>query len=361
MVRIEEARAAAESIMSAALLGDWGGALQRLADAADAGGASIVRVRSGCPMAQISSTEWAASEAEILAGRAPPSTRRFYPDDAYTAGFCTDHDIWTDDEIRADPYFQEFLRPRGVFYHAKARLCFQNGERVSLTLKRRVGFGPYEPQDICLLNSLLAKLQAAYRVGQRVLEAEAAGMVCLLQERGDVFEIDSWGRVIRQNAATVEDKHGKDGTSFGLNVRNGRLLTTDRLEQPSLDHAMATAVRFQKPALAAITGAQGTRHFVQIIPVMGKDRDVFAAAAAIATVLGSARPVRSQEIRNLFRLTGREAQIAALLLEGFDLKEIAERLNLRIGTARNHLKKVFEKSGTRRQGELVALLSKLTC
>jgi DNA-binding CsgD family transcriptional regulator len=351
VIEIEHAKAATKEVMSAALFGGWEEALQRLADAAVAGGASIVRLRNGRAGAQSRSTAWAESEAEILAGSVPPSTRRFYPDRAYKSGFCIDHDVWTDDEIRTDAYFQEFLRPRGVFYHAKARLCCRDGERVTLTLKRRIGLGPYESHDIRVLDSLLPELHAAYRVAQRVLDAEAAGMVCLLHEESEpVFEIDSWSRVIRQ--------HGKDAASFGLNVRNRQLLATERLEQTSLDRAVAMAARAQQPALAAITDAGGVRHFLQMIPVMGKARDVFGATAAIAAIIGSARP-RTQEIGDLFRLTAREAQVALLLVEGLDLNEIAERLGLRIGTARNHLKRVFEKTGTHRQGELIALLSKL--
>ena len=352
MVHIEQARAAAESMMSAALLGDWGQALQRLADAADAGGASIVRLRTGRPVAQISSTEWATSEAEIQAGRVPPSQLRFYPEHAYKAGFCVDHDVWADEEIRADPYFQEFLRPRGVFYHAKSRFCAGEGERVTLTLKRRVELGPYAAHDIRVLDSLLPELHAAYRVAQRVLDAEATGMVCLLHNHGEpVFEVDAWGRVIRE--------HG-NGPSFGLTVRNGQLVTSERLEQGSLDHAIGMAAISQNPALALITDARGLRHFMQIIPVKGNARDLFGATAAIAAIVGSVRP-QAQEIRDLFRFTKRETQIAALLVEGFDLNEIIGRLHLQIGTARNHLKKVFEKTGTRRQGELIALLSKVKC
>jgi DNA-binding CsgD family transcriptional regulator len=346
---------AADEFVSAALLGSgWGEALQCLADAADAGGASLVRLRSGCPVAQLSSTDWERHEAELLAGAAPTRSLRFYPDHAYQRGFCVDHEVWTDEEIRADPYFQDFLRPRGVFFHAKARLQADRNERVTLTLKRRVEFGPYEPHEVAVLDSLLSEFNAAYRIAQRVLDSEASGMVRLIQDQ-PLFELDSWGRVLRQ--------HG-NGSRFGLHVRAGQLVSTERLEQAALDRAVATASRSQHPALVVITDARGARHFVQIIPVLGGARDVFLATAAIAAIVGPPRhsarfPLRA--IRELFGLTAREAQVATLLVDGFNLTEIAERLGLGVGTTRNHLKKVFEKSGTRRQGELIALLAKLKC
>lgn len=354
MVCYEQSKMAVEEFFTAALLGTgWEGALQRLADASDAGGASLVRLRSGRPVAQLSSTEWLENEVDIMAG-APPDSLRFYPGHAYQRGFCVDHDVWTDEQIHNDPYFQEFLRPRGVFFHAKARLHADGEERVTLTLKRRVEFGPYEPHEVAVLDSLLPEFCAAYRIAQRVLDAEASGMVRLIKDHEPVFELDSWGRVLRQ--------HG-NASRFGLHVRAGKLVSTERLEQAALDRAVATASSSHHPALAAITDTRGVRHFVQIVPVLGGARDVFLATAAIAAIVGPPRHGARfpAVIRELFGLTAREAHIAALLVDGFNLTEIAERLGLGIGTTRNHLKKVFEKSGTRRQGELIALLAKLKC
>jgi DNA-binding CsgD family transcriptional regulator len=103
---------------------------------------------------------------------------------------------------------------------------------------------------------------------------------------------------------------------------------------------------------------------LRIVPVTGVARDVFLATAAIAVIIEpSPRPagagLLTAAVRDAFGLTAREAQVAALLAEGLSLAEIAGRLGLRIGTARNHLKAIFEKTGARRQGEMIALFAKL--
>ena len=110
--------------------------LQQLAEAAEAGGATLLRLRGNRPLAGLSSTGWVHADAAMLAGHAPPSPRRFFPDHVFARGFLGDTNVWPDDELRRDPYFQEFLRPRGVFYHAKARLCADGDERISISLKR---------------------------------------------------------------------------------------------------------------------------------------------------------------------------------------------------------------------------------
>jgi DNA-binding CsgD family transcriptional regulator len=61
----------------------------------------------------------------------------------------------------------------------------------------------------------------------------------------------------------------------------------------------------------------------------------------------------------LFGLTPAEAKLASLMAEGISVEQAAEALEISRETARNHLKAVFAKTATHRQGELVALLNGL--
>ena len=54
-----------------------------------------------------------------------------------------------------------------------------------------------------------------------------------------------------------------------------------------------------------------------------------------------------------------EAKLAEAIASGDSLAQYAERHNVSIHTARNQLQAVFHKTGTSRQGELVALLVRL--
>ncbi|HET9847180.1 MAG TPA: helix-turn-helix transcriptional regulator [Candidatus Dormibacteraeota bacterium] len=126
-----------------------------------------------------------------------------------------------------------------------------------------------------------------------------------------------------------------------------------------LDRAVAAGVNAsQVPAVIPITDEFGDRTFVYVVPVTGNARDVFHATAAVVVV----KPDRPKPgpaadlIKAALGLTEREAEIAALLAGGLSLVATAERLHLGVGTTRNHMKSIFRKTGTRRQGELVALL-----
>lgn len=61
-------------------------------------------------------------------------------------------------------------------------------------------------------------------------------------------------------------------------------------------------------------------------------------------------------LRQLFRLTNREAELAALLASGHELKRAASDLNMSPGTARTHLRQIFQKTNTTTQAELRSVL-----
>ena len=56
-------------------------------------------------------------------------------------------------------------------------------------------------------------------------------------------------------------------------------------------------------------------------------------------------------LRQFFGLTPTETRLAIVLLQHKSVEEAAEILDISLNTARTHLKKLFEKTGTRRQSE----------
>lgn len=61
-------------------------------------------------------------------------------------------------------------------------------------------------------------------------------------------------------------------------------------------------------------------------------------------------------LRRLYGLTKAEARVASCLINGFASDEIARQLKTSIHTVRSHTKKLFQKTGTCRQSELLRLL-----
>jgi DNA-binding CsgD family transcriptional regulator len=58
-----------------------------------------------------------------------------------------------------------------------------------------------------------------------------------------------------------------------------------------------------------------------------------------------------------FRLTGAEARVLAGLLEGLQISEIAHRYGVSGNTVRTQVQRLFEKTNTKRQSDLVRVVS----
>jgi len=61
-------------------------------------------------------------------------------------------------------------------------------------------------------------------------------------------------------------------------------------------------------------------------------------------------------VRQMYGLTTAESEVALLLVEGHDVRQIAELRSVGVETVRTLLKRTFEKTGTRRQIDLVRVV-----
>jgi DNA-binding CsgD family transcriptional regulator len=61
-------------------------------------------------------------------------------------------------------------------------------------------------------------------------------------------------------------------------------------------------------------------------------------------------------LRRIYGLTHSEARIASRIAEGLRPESVAAEVGVQVNTVRMHLKRIFAKTGTRRQSELVRLL-----
>jgi DNA-binding NarL/FixJ family response regulator len=85
--------------------------------------------------------------------------------------------------------------------------------------------------------------------------------------------------------------------------------------------------------------------------------DVDGDDPRVAVLLEAARPPELVPlIADAYGFTERERRVTELVAHGFSTSEIALRLHLSQYTVQDHLKAIFEKSGTSARGDLVARL-----
>jgi DNA-binding CsgD family transcriptional regulator len=97
---------------------------------------------------------------------------------------------------------------------------------------------------------------------------------------------------------------------------------------------------------------------LRVLPLAEAARSPFLGASALLTItdLEAERRPDPTLLAQVFGLTAAEARLAAFLAAGASLEEAANALGIAVGTARSQIKAVFAKTGTGRQGALVALL-----
>lgn len=81
-----------------------------------------------------------------------------------------------------------------------------------------------------------------------------------------------------------------------------------------------------------------------------------AAVVVLVSDPEDAPVLDAQMVRVWYDLTPAEARVAVLLAGGLSLEGVVDRLGIGTNTARTHLKNIFAKTDTRRQGELIRLL-----
>ncbi|MCF6109128.1 helix-turn-helix transcriptional regulator [Mesorhizobium muleiense] len=98
---------------------------------------------------------------------------------------------------------------------------------------------------------------------------------------------------------------------------------------------------------------------VQLLPLRCIAHDIFSGAdvLVVATTVGTGATVPSPNVLSgLFDLTPAEARLAVELASGHSVQEAAMEIGIAVKSARTYLERIFRKTETSRQSELVALL-----
>ncbi len=125
---------------------------------------------------------------------------------------------------------------------------------------------------------------------------------------------------------------------------------------PSVVYAVAGRASAPSGSAAARLGARaGARTDAGYWAILEGELLHGAGRGHVAITIRSANPAEALELlARIHRLTARERELAHLVVRGLSTAHIAARLVISPHTAKDHLKAIFEKTGARSRGELVA-------
>ena len=116
------------------------------------------------------------------------------------SGFMTEHDLYTDEELKADPFYTELLWPGGLGWAAGTAIPLPTADTIFLTVERDRSRGPVEAAVIRQLDELRphlarsALLSARLQLERARIASETLALVGL-----PALVFDRGGRVLAAN------------------------------------------------------------------------------------------------------------------------------------------------------------------
>jgi DNA-binding CsgD family transcriptional regulator len=173
-----------------------------------------------------------------------------------------------------------------------------------------------------------------------------------------VIVTDNGGKVIEMNRAAESIVWFGDG----LKVRNSRLCARRTFETAKVEKLITAATADAKLAAAAgrmlVGRADGLPSYVLTVAPLHTDMAVDDRRLALIVVVDPLRHSPSEkDLVEFFGLSPAEARLAAALLTGKTLSQIAAITGVRTTTLRTQLGSILRKVGAERQSDLIRILS----
>lgn len=275
-------------------------------------------------------------------------------------GFLTDFDLFTPEELAREPFYRDFLYPRGFGWFAGTTFDVPSGEAIHLGIGRRRERGPFEQKYVTELDGLRSHLARATLLTARLEMERAKGMTAALELLGlPAAVLSDRHRVVAANVLMEKLIPGV------FEDRHERFCVVDGSAQPLLAAAMTELARPGADASVRSipVAARGEQppHILHLIPVRRAAQDIFARSLAILVITPVARAAvpSAAVVKGLFDLTPAEARVACGIGEAKTIETLAAQLGVSRETVRVQLKAVLAKTGLNRQAELASLLSGL--
>jgi DNA-binding CsgD family transcriptional regulator len=265
--------------------------------------------------------------------------------------------------FKRSEFYNDYLLKVGLTRSLAAIIESDDKQALSLPAMRADHRDAFSREEQNVARHLLPHLAKANLIRQR-LTLLRAGEEVLDQLAYGIAFLTGEGSVVYLNRAAESAVRQEDG----LLVQRGTLRAHHHGSCSALESAIreicepSVSMKYPKPVLVQ---RKSPRRPYQIL--LAPLRGCFAqfkgmlAPAVVALIIDpeEQRATAPGLLEVLYGLTKKEAIVAAKLAEGKPIERLAEELGMRYETARTHLRRIFDKTGTTRQAALVTLLALL--
>jgi len=273
--------------------------------------------------------------------------------------FC--HDYFEKKFVAANEFYQDFLIRVGGRYSMGAWVDDSETQHSLIGLHRGVDqavFGEVERmaaqrfsghlQRALRLQAHTQSLQTKAELGARAIDMLALAMVI----------VDATGKILHLNFAAEQLL---SNVACELSCKAGYLSDTRLANKNRLSGLIAAATNYPAVAGVMVLGDSEPRQvFVSPLPAASPFAHDWQIPLALVLVVEAGKALLPlQLLGKLYDFSAAELRVASSLLAGKSPEEYAEEANVTMNTVRSQLKSMFRKTNTRRQAELVAVLSRV--
>ncbi len=269
------------------------------------------------------------------------------------------------DEFRESRFYKEWAVPQGIVDFLSAPIEKRGQWAAMFGTFRNVDQGMVDDLMRQRMRHVVPHIRRAVLIGKVIeegsrqaasfseaLDGLAAGMIL----------VDGQGRIVHLNAAA--DRLVSEGDA--VLIRDGRLIATQKAASAALAESFAAAASGGGIGVRGISVPIETRmgaHFVaHVLPLTsGARREAGAHYAATAAVFVHPTtlhvPAAPELMAKAFGLTLSELRVLLTITQVGGVGETADALGIGEATVKTHLHRIFSKTGTARQADLVKLIA----
>ena len=270
------------------------------------------------------------------------------------------------DEFLDTRFYKEWARPQGLVDFVSALLDKSVTSAAMFGVFRHERHGLVDEETRRRMRLIIPHMRRAVLIG-RVIDtktAEAATFADALDGlSAGMLLVDASGRIVHANAAAMPCS--PQATSC---VRpEGAWSASDPQSDLTLREVFAAAGSGDaaigiKGIAVPLTARAGERYVAHVLPLTSGARrragtNYAAVAALFVHKAALETPSPPEVIAKTFGLTPSELRVLLGIVEVGGAPETAEALGIAEGTVKTHLKRLFAKTGTTRQADLVKLVA----
>lgn len=273
-----------------------------------------------------------------------------------------DWDHTSESEMNRNEFYAWHEGFGGLRYYIGGTLVNEPSLVIFSTLQRTRAQGHAQAREVEYFRLTTRHMARALEVARKLEFADvmaAAGVAAFNRLETGVFLVNAQCKVVYQNDVATRMLRARDGLSVTRANRLETLTDTGR-------HSVMTHVRAQLALESTASStllvprlAGSAPYRLRITRLTLEAPPLWLSEPPVAAIFVDTREQvpPTERLRQKYRLTPQELRLALHLVDGQTVKQIAESTERSVSTLRSQLSSLLQKTGCRRQAELVRLVT----